>query len=231
VAPEGGVAFELGSWLMKYWDLVLLLATWTGIAFVALRRRRDWRRKRFTQQVSFSLTYLETDAEGRERLALRTLLELNAAEVWLNEYGVRRVEKAAERTTLEDPFLRIEPPEDQELVRHAVLNVLAERYSEAFLARAMGLDVRMQTFLFGVTWERYGDIKTHKLRVMVVRPEELEALFGPQGRAKRLGFASESHRWRLATLEHMYRLHRSSDPAEQARLGALELGVVRDAAR
>lgn len=214
------------SRFVDYWELVLLIATWVGIALLALRRRRDWRRKRFTEQVNFSLSYLETEPAGRPRLALRTLLELSAADVWLNEYGVRKVQRAAERTTPEQPFLRIGPSEDMELVKHAVLNVLSERYSEVFVAKAVGLDVKTQTFLFGLTWERYGDIKTQKLRVMVVRPSDLETLFGPEERAKALTFAVESHRWRLATLEHMYRLHRSPDPRERTTLGAIELGVV-----
>jgi len=192
---------------------------------VALRRRRDWRRKQFTSQVNFSLSYLDTDPDGQTRLALRTLLELSATEVWLNEYGVRKVQQAAARTTLERPFLPIEPGEDRELVKHAVLNVLSERYSEAFVARALGLPVAIETFLFGLTWERYGDIKTRKLRVMVVRPSDLERLFGPEQKARQLTFAVDSHRWRVTTLEHMYRLHRSSDPEERATLGAIELGV------
>jgi hypothetical protein len=113
-----------------------------------------------------------------------------------------------------------------ELVKQAVLNVLSERYSEVFLARAVGLDVQSETFLFGLTWERYGDIKTQKLRVIVVRPSDLERLFGPKEKAKGLVFAVQSHRWRITTLEIMHRLHRSSDPVEQATLGEIELGVV-----
>ena len=220
------MAVAIGVFLLEHWDLVLLVVTWAGIGLVAVRRRRDWRRKQFTQQVNFSLSYLETDpASGQDRLTLRTLLELKAAEVWLNEYGVGKVRRAAARTTLAEPFLRIEPSADMELVKHAVLNVLSERYSDAFLAQALGLEVRMRTFLFGLTWERYGEIKTHKLRVIVVRPSDLEALFGPQQKAQRLSFAVESHRFRLSTLEQMYRLHSSSDPVARAALGEIELGI------
>ena len=212
--------------LVEYWELTLLLLTWAGIAVVWWRRRRDWAGKRFTEQVNFSLSYLETDDQGRDVLALRTLLELGASSVWLNEYGVRRVQKAAEKTTLERPFLRIRPARDMDLVRHAVLNVLSERFAQVYLARAMGVEVRTETFLYGLTWERYGDIKTHKLRVMVVRPADLEALFGPEGRAKDLHVTVESHRWRVATLEKMYRLVHSPDPDDRATVGEVELGVV-----
>ncbi len=212
--------------LMEYWELALLVLTWAGIGVVWFRRRRDWKRNQFTEQVNFSLSYLETDAEGHTHLSLRTLLELSASGVWLNEYGVRKVQKAAGKTTLERPFLAIQPRRDMELVRHAVLNVLSERFAQVFLARAIGVDVRTETFLYGLTWERYGDIKTRKLRVMVVRLSDLEALFGPEGKAKDLHVAVDSHRWRITTLEIMHRLYHSSDPEDRAALGEVELGVV-----
>jgi hypothetical protein len=212
--------------VVEYWELTLLVLTWAGIAVVWWRRRRDWAGKRFTEQVNFSLSYLETDDEGRDVLALRTLLELGARNVWLNEYGVRKVQKAAEKTTLERPFLRIRPARDMDLVRHAVLNVLSERFAQVYLARAMGAEVRTEAFLYGRTWERYGDIKTHKLRVMVVRPSDLEALFGPEGKAKNLHVTVESHRWRITTLEKMYGLVHSPEPDERAAVGEVELGVV-----
>ena len=215
--------------LMEYWELTLLALTWAGIAVVWFRRRRDWRRNQFTEQVNFSLSYLETDGEGHSHLALRTLLELSAANVWLNEYGVRKVRKAAEQTTLEMPFLLIQPRRDMELVRHAVLNVLSERFAQVFLARAIGVDVRTETFLYGLTWERYGEIKTRKLRVMVVRPSDLEALFGQDGKAKDLHVAVDSHRGRITTLEIMHRLYHSTDPGERAALGEVELGVATSA--
>lgn len=220
------MAVAIGVFLLEHWDLVLLVVTWAGIGLMAVRRRRDWRLKQFARQVNFSLTYLESDpSSGQDRLTLRTLLELKAADVWLNEYGVRKVQRAAARTTLAEPFLRIEPSTDMELVKHAVLNVLSERYSDAFVAQAVGLEVRMQAFLFGLTWERYGEIKTHKLRVIVVRRSDLELLFGPQQKAKHLSFATESHRFRLSTLEQMYYLHSASDPALRAVLGEIELGI------
>lgn len=213
-----------------YWELGLLLATWSGLAVLGVRRRLDWRRNRFTEQVNFSLSYLETDPEGRRVLRLRTLLEDSARNVWLNEYGVRQVQKAAAATTPEQPFLQTGPGGDPGLVNHAVLNVLAERYSEAPLARAMGVGVRTARFLFGLTWERYDDLRTHKLRVMVVRPEELEALFGPGGCSADVAVERESHRRRLQTLETLYRLWRSDDPAERSMIGEVELGIVLDRA-
>ena len=41
----------------------------------------------------------------------------------------------------------------------------SERFSDAFVARAVGLPIKTDVFLFGLTWERYGEMKTQKLRV------------------------------------------------------------------
>ena len=37
------------------WELALLLVTWSAIGTVSIRRQIDWRHRRFTQQVNFSL--------------------------------------------------------------------------------------------------------------------------------------------------------------------------------
>jgi hypothetical protein len=206
------------------WELVLLFGTWLGIGLVALQRRRDWARNRFTERVNFSLNLVETEAGGR-RLLLRTLLEDSAASVWLNEYGAGLVQHAAARTTLEQPFLRVEPRRDLELVKHAVLNVLSERFSDAFVAQGLGLHVARGRFLFGITWERYGDMRMQKLRVLLIRAELLDELFAGGGEPD-LRLSAESHRHRIATLREMHRLLHSRDEDERALIGEVELGVV-----
>jgi hypothetical protein len=53
-----------------------------------------------TAEPGLSLNYVRGGA-----LVLRTLLEKPANEVWLNEYGVRTVLAAAQRTTADQPFV------------------------------------------------------------------------------------------------------------------------------
>jgi hypothetical protein len=207
------------------WELLLLFATWLGIGLMAAQRRRDWASHRFSERVNFSLNLLEDDAAGGRRLLLRTLLEDSAANVWLNEYGVMLVQRAAQGTTIERPFLRIEPRRDLELVKHAVLNVLSERFSDAFVAQGLGLPVARGRFLFGITWERYGDMRTQKLRVLLISPVLLAELFGGPSEPE-LRLSAESHRNRIATLREMHRLLHSADEQERALIAEVELGVV-----
>jgi hypothetical protein len=126
-------ADQLASFARDYWDLALLLATWLGILFIAVRRRRDWKRKRFTEQVNFSLNLI--DADGR--LLLRTLLESSARAVWLNEYGVKQVHNLCEHTTTVQPFLHMRNAKDMDYLKRAVLNEMSEQFAATYMAQAL----------------------------------------------------------------------------------------------
>jgi hypothetical protein len=206
------------------WELALLIATWSAIGIVSIRRRIEWRQRRFTQQVNFSLT-IPVERDGSQTLLLRTLLEEGAANVWLNEFGVSRVLKAARLTTREMPFLRITQSNDRDLVMNAVLNVLSERFSDAFVARAVGLSIKTDIFLFGLTWERYGEMKTQKLRVILIKRTDLQSLFEEGFGNPEIGVVEESHRPRIETLRCMFELSTSSNHEERDMIREVELGI------
>lgn len=208
------------DWIKENWDLIALLVTWSGIIGVWWKRRREWRRKSFLRQVNFSINVIHDGT-----LELRTLMEQTARDVWINEHGVSLVVDAAERTTVEQPFLKLQSRDDQGYVLRAVLNVLSERFAENYLARAMGVDTRRQRFLFGVTCEKYGALRTQKLRVLIVTRELLDALFGENGTAESVQFEAPTHSDRLITLRVMHRLVHSADASERAMLAEVELGL------
>lgn len=212
------------DFLKDYWELVLLVATWLFLGYLALRKRRDWSRKRFVQQVNFSLNYVEDGT-----LMLRTLLEASALDVWLNDYGVGLVKNAAAKTTVDQPFLRLSNRSDMAYVKRAVLNVLSERFSEVFIAKAVGRPVETAMFTYGLTWEVYGGIRTQKLRVIIMRTDDLNAMFEGSG-GHDLKVVRESHRDRLTTLEIMYRLSKSKKQSRRAMIGQVELGIPVDRA-
>lgn len=213
--------------VLDHWELALLLATWSVIGALAVKRRTDWQKGRFAQQINFSLNSLTQGEGGQRMLLLRTLLEESAEQVWINDYGISRVLAAARRTTVEQPFLRITEPRDRDIVMVAVLNVLSERFSDAFVARVLGLPAKTDTFLFGLTWERYGEMKTQKLRVMVIKQSELRAMFEAPENAAEIGVATASHRPRIATLRQMYALWTSQDADDRSAIGEVELGMPR----
>jgi hypothetical protein len=79
--------------VLDNWELALLVITWLAIGALPIRRQIDWRRRRFTQQVDFSLT-TPVERDGSATLLLRTLLEDSAANASLNP---RNGEHAAPR--------------------------------------------------------------------------------------------------------------------------------------
>jgi len=210
--------------LLDHWELAPLVATWSVFGILAAKRRYDWQQGRFAQQVNFSLNML-VDEGGERTLLLRTLLEESAQQVWINDYGVSRVLKAARRTSVDRPFLQIADARDRDMVMIAVLNVLSERFSDAFVARALGIPARTDTFLFGLTWERYGEMKNQKLRVMVIKRSDLQGMFHNQTDAQEIDVAEESHRPRLRTLRQMFELWTSSHADDRSVIGEIELGM------
>jgi len=194
-----------------------LLVTWGGILWVYLRKRADWRRKQFLTQVNFSLNFV---SDGR--MAMRTLMESTTREVWLNDLGVKKVARAAAKTTRDQPFVGLDDPADMDFVYRAVLNVLSEKFAEAYLAETLGLPVVAKEYLFAVTFERYSDIRTFKLRVLLVSEADMDAHFGPGGKVE---LPSDIYKARLKTMRAMYDLHKSAGKPGGMPLGRVVLGL------
>jgi hypothetical protein len=223
VLPEGQVVEfiqQIVELVKHYGSSVALVLTWAGIALVYWRRRGEWLRKQFMGQVNFSLNYVNGGT-----LVMRTLLETKASEVWLNDYGVKKVFGAAEKTTVEQPFLSMDDPGDMDFLNRAVLNVISERFGEMFLAKALGAPVRTGTFVFGVTYERYEDIRTLKLRVILIEAKVLEELFGADGLADKMTLTHPTYKARRATLKVLHDLHRQGQASGKPLIGEMELGV------
>lgn len=151
-------------WLKAIVSLLFLLAgTWWG----RRRARREWERKRFLNRLNFSLNTLR---DGK--LEIRTLAEMNCRDVFLNDYAAERVQIAAERTTKQNPLVPLEK-EERWFLLNSVLNEVSERFAEGFIRRDMGLPTTTHTYLIALTYENAGDLKTRKIRAMVIRKDAL----------------------------------------------------------
>ena len=197
--------------------LIGLLVTWAGIGWVYFRKRTDWSRKQFLNQVNFSLSYI---SDGK--LTMRTLMESSAHEVWLNDHGVRQVVRAAEQTTPDQPFIVLDDPADMAFIHRAVLNVLSEKFAEAYIAQANGLPTRFTTYRFAVTCERFADVRTLKIRVLLATDDDLRETFA-EGRSVEI--PSKYYEPRLRTLRAMSRLFRTDGQPGSVALGRVILGL------
>jgi hypothetical protein len=213
---------DLTEFIRLYGPTVALGATWAGIVYLWWQRRRAWTHKYFLSHVNFSLNYLQDGT-----LAMRTLLEMPGEEVWLNEHGVELVNAASLKTTVEQPFIQLWEIKDQEFIQRAVLNALSQRYAEGYLAASLGLSVARDQYVFGITCEKQGEIRTLKVRVLIIREPTLIELFGPSRQADSVELPTPWLRARMQTLQTMYQHYLDDQNRANNALGRIELVLPR----
>ena len=194
--------------------------SWLAVGLAYWRKKRQWETRSFLQQVNFSLNLVREDT-----LCLRTLAEHTALDVWLSEVAVQEVLAAARRTTLEQPFLSLPNDDDMGYVKRGILNVLSQQFASAFVAEAVGGETERGEFVLGITCEKYGSVRTQKLRVMVIERSVLESRFVEGGHPTEVGLEVPQHSDRLTTLRIMAKLWCSEREEDRRRLVRMELGL------
>lgn len=135
------------------------------------RARSDWARKTFLHRLNISLNLLRPG----EPLRIRTLKEVSCDDVFLNAVATEKVLAAARKTTEQNPLLPL-PKEDYWYYLNAVLNEISEQFASGQIRRDMGLPVTIRNYLICLTCEVAGDLRTRKIRAMVVGRDVLEKL-------------------------------------------------------
>ncbi len=171
----------------------------TGLALMALgwffgrrRARRDWKEQKFLDRLNISLNLLK---EGV--LQIRTLSEKRCEDVFLNSEAAAKVTAAAEHTTATDPLLPL-PRDDYWYYLNGVLNELSEQFALGHLRRDLGCKVESAVYLMCLTCESAGELRTRKVRAMVIRKDVLSTL--PAESPK---FTATHHTTRWTTLQAM----------------------------
>ena len=158
----------IDHWVKFLTGLAVLAVGW----FLGKRRARsEWKRKTFYDRLNVSLNIIEPG----KPLRIRTLLEKSCQEVFLNKVAVETVIAAGQRTTARNPILPL-PKDDYWYYLNAVLNELAERFAPGEVKRDLGVPVVTKKYLICLTSEVAGDLRTRKLRAMVIGKELLESL-------------------------------------------------------
>ncbi len=172
--------------------LAAAVFTFLGWGVGRWRARRAWQRRDFLNRLNFSLNIIQ---DGR--LFIRTLMEKSCEEVFLNQTAVERVLASAKQTTAANPFLPL-AREDYWYYLNQILNDLSEKFAEGPLKRDMKLPVNTAKYLICLTSESAGEIRTRKIRAMLIRKDQLTSLpeTAPQ-------FESPHHITRWETLQRM----------------------------
>ncbi|MBI1345454.1 hypothetical protein GC163_04120 [bacterium] len=169
--------------------LVLMVVGWY---WGHRRARYDWQKQTFLDRLNISLNSIHNG-----QLLIRTLTEKHGQEIFLNSQAAAKVVEAARKTTPTDPLLPFSK-DDYWYYLNAVLNELSEQFAVGHLRRDLGAPIQQARYLICLTCECHGELRTRKVRAMVVRKEVLTKL-----PAEAPAFASPHHSTRWSTLQMM----------------------------
>jgi len=185
---------SLLHYLRENWPELLWIVAAAGVAsYVAGRRARwRWRKRDFLHRLNVTLSYIQDGT-----LRIRTILEMDCDQIFLNASASSKIVALAGKTTPEDPILPI-PKEDCWHYLNAVLNEVSERFALGQIKRDLGLPVQRGIYLLCLTCERVGPVRTQKIRGMLVNKSLLTAL--PE---EEPAYESPTHTTRWKTLQQM----------------------------
>jgi len=158
--------------LEEHWIKFLTAACFMLVGWMMGKRRErlKWEQRSFLDRLNVSLNSL-----AENRLRIRTLIEKPGEEVFLNKVAFSRLIKYAEQTRLGEPIIPI-PEADRWFYLNSVLNEVSEQFNLGQLAADNQLPVKRQSYLLCLTREAEGDVRTQKIRAMLIRKDQLLAL-------------------------------------------------------
>ncbi len=194
---------SLRSLINDHWVKFLSAAAFTLAGWIIGRWRaaRSWKNREFFNRLNISLNTLSNG-----RLLIRTILEKTCEDVFLNKVAVERLIKAAQQTTKDNPFVPV-MIEDRWFYLNAVLNELSETFAEGLFRREAGKPYDAIRYLICLTNECDGEVRTRKIRAMVIRKDSLVNLPKDQPTLE-----SPSHSIRWKTLQQMQKAY-AADPS------------------
>lgn len=145
----------------------LLVCGWW---FGRWRTTRQWTSQEFLSRLHISLTLIH---DGR--LSIRTLGERSCVDVFGNAEAARAVADAARQTSPFDPILPL-PRDTYWSFLNSLVNELSSLCAGGHVAADLGAPVRRGTYLACLTSERTADVRTRKVRALVVRKDLLLSL-------------------------------------------------------
>jgi hypothetical protein len=182
------------DYVHDHWTKLAMAALFMAIGWLFGKRRArgEWRRREFYNRVNISLNAIR---EGT--LRIRTIAERHCSDVFLNSVATDALINAARDTTPENPMIAL-PAHDYWFYLNAVLNELSEKFGEGQIRRDMGLPVTTATYVICLTSESAGEVRTRKIRAMLIQKELLEKL--PENEPN---YESPNHATRWITLKYL----------------------------
>ncbi len=185
-------------WLKALGTLAFALITSYWVIFTAWRK---WRTRQDTGLIHISQNTIEirpaNNGDKEPWLILDVHREDKLSKCVENPIPRYAIEKAAKKTTADQPFLEF-PEADRWYILNIVRLAIAEQFAQGTAAK-MAKDAKVETVqcVFAMTYERYPGMRQGKIRVMLIREEDLLEFDKYEGKLK---FESLSHSDREVTL-------------------------------
>ena len=182
------------DYLQDHWIKFLTAAAFMAVGWIAGKRRArsEWKRKEFLNRVNISLNVIQDGT-----LRIRTIIEKTCDDIFLNSAAAADVMAAARRTTPQDAVLPL-PQHEYWYYLNSILNEISEKFALGQIARDFGRPVQKEVYLLCLTCECAGEMRTRKIRAMMIRKSVLENLPAEQPKLE-----SPSHITRWETLRQL----------------------------
>lgn len=185
--------------LSQYWFEATVSAGCIGIGWLVgfWRARQQWKARSFFERINISLNMLH---DGK--LLIRTLAERPLEDVFVNPLALTLIQRAIQKTTESNP---IPPLSDEDFwpILNCVLNVISEKFSDGYIRKDLGYSMKSDNYLICLTCERSPEIRTNKIRAMVMKKSVLLDLPAHEPQ-----YEQPSHRIRFRTLQQLAALYR-----------------------
>lgn len=156
-----------GNWKKLVSGLAMMVIGW----WIGKRRAQAaWKKKEFLDRLNVSLNSI---IDGK--LLIRTVLEKSCQEIFLNTVAVEAVLEASKQTTATDSTLPL-PKDEYWYYLNSVLNEIAEKFALGAVKRDLGQPAQVARYVICLTCESAGELKTRKVRAMLVQKSLLDAL-------------------------------------------------------
>lgn len=171
----------------------LVFGAWWG----KRRARNAWTKKEFHNRINVSLNTIQDGT-----LRIRTLLETNLEEIFLNSVAVEMVTAAIPKAVEGKPILAVDKADVWYLL-NAVLNEISERFALGSIKKDLNVPTTTGIYLVCLTYEVSGAIRTRKVRAMVIQKDQLLNLPDEMPKLER-----PQHSTRYETLKKMAEVYR-----------------------
>lgn len=184
--------------------VVGLVATMVTFVIGPLLAWFFYRQKRFLDQVTYSANMLRHVGGDRYELLIRTiqvlpkedLLPTNLMFKWKLFWSIFW------GCTVDDMFVRMDK-DAMDVIQPAIINGLSAVYGGGYIAQMVGKKVETRRLLMAITCEKFGGIKSQKIRIMVVSEGLLQQILDGCLSEITIDLERAHHRDRLKTLRRM----------------------------